>query len=133
MQHRRTAKNRLRLKSPIHFFIIHSSLSDAKLVKNINFKHRAYEKSFFPLNNNVFARGTKSARGGPNPLGPGGPYPLADLVQGGLNPRGTKSAVIPDPNQSDGHGLDVSDLVSTSPSQLSCSRSSFSRSKGMYV
>ena len=37
----------LRLKSPIHFFIIHSSLSDAKLVKNINFKHRTYEKSFF--------------------------------------------------------------------------------------
>ena len=39
----------------------------------------------------------------------------------------------PDPNQSDGHGLDVSDLVSTSPSQPSCSRSSFGRSKGMYV
>ena len=30
-------------------------------------------------------------------------------------------------------GLDVSDLVSASPSQPSCSRSSFGRSKGMYV
>ena len=60
-----------------------STHKDAQLVKNINFKHRAYETSFFSRNNNVFAGGILSGgtisasgfrpgvqiRGGPNPLG----------------------------------------------------------------
>ena len=56
-----------------------STHKDAKLLKNINFKHRAYETSFFSLSNNVFAGGSKSARGGPLPgvqIRGGGPNPL---------------------------------------------------------
>ena len=49
---------------------------------------------FFPLSDNVFAGGTKSARGGPNPL--------ADFVRGtisasGFGPGRTKTAGGPIP------------------------------------
>ena len=40
--------------------ILHGSISDAKLVKKIDFKHRPYETSFFLLLNKVFV-GFKSA------------------------------------------------------------------------